>query len=176
MDFLQLAEVRYSVRSYDPKPVEDEKINMILKAAQFAPTACNYQPQRIYVIRSPEALEKIKACSPCMYGAPLAFLICADKKVAWHKHTFQKDVPESQNSAEMDASIVATHMMLEAYNIGIGSVWVGAFEKEKATELFQIPENVEPFILLPMGYPSDKAKQAPLHNNKKDFSTFTTFC
>ena len=63
MDFLELAKERFSVRSYSPKPVEPEKVAKILEAAQAAPTATNSQPQRVYVLQSPEALEKIRRVS-----------------------------------------------------------------------------------------------------------------
>ena len=63
-DFLQLAEERYSVRHYSQKEIESEKLDKILRAAQVAPTAANYQPQRIFVLKSEEALEKAKSVTP----------------------------------------------------------------------------------------------------------------
>ena len=76
MDFLQLAtEERYSVRQFSDKPVEQEKLDLILEAGRIAPTACNYQPQRILVIREPEGLDKLKQCTSCHFDAPLALLI-----------------------------------------------------------------------------------------------------
>ena len=87
MNFLDLAAQRYSVRSYSGQPVEQEKIGLILKAAQLAPTAVNYQPQMIYVLKSDEALAKINRLCRCIYGAPLVFLICSDERKTWKSQT-----------------------------------------------------------------------------------------
>ena len=82
-DFLQLATERYSVRKYSDKQIENEKLEKILKAAQIAPTGNNYQPQRIFVIKSKESLEKVRSFTPYCFNAPLVLLICYDKNVSW---------------------------------------------------------------------------------------------
>ena len=123
MDFLELAAERYSVRSYSDKPVEQEKIDRILKAAQLAPTAVNFQPQMIYVLKSETAMAKINRLCRCIYGAPLVFLICSDERKTWKSQT-----ERGYSSGEMDCSIVCTHMMLEAWEQGLGSVWVRLFD------------------------------------------------
>ncbi len=64
MDFFELAQNRYSERFFDPRPVEQEKLDKILEAGRIVPTACNYQPQRFYVLRSTEALAKAKTVTP----------------------------------------------------------------------------------------------------------------
>ena len=79
-DFMILAEERFSVRSFTDEPVLPDIISRILHAGHVAPTACNLQPQRIYVLQSPEALQKLKTCTPCHFNAPLALLVCADMK------------------------------------------------------------------------------------------------
>ena len=78
MSFSELAEQRYSVRKYDSRPIEQEKMQKILEAGRLAPTAVNYQPQRILVVQG-EAMETMKGCSPCLYGAPVAMVVCYDK-------------------------------------------------------------------------------------------------
>ncbi|MBR6729531.1 MAG: nitroreductase family protein, partial [Clostridia bacterium] len=79
MEFLKLAEERYSVRKFTAEPVAQDVIDKILKAGHVAPTACNYQPQRIFVINSPEGLEKLKNCTRCHFDAPCAMLVCYNK-------------------------------------------------------------------------------------------------
>ena len=119
MDFLEFAKERYSVRSFSQQPIEDEKMQKILQAGQVAPTALNFQPQKIYVLKSEDALEKIRFLTKYAYNAPVVLLVCADERKAWHsRHDF------GFSSGQMDASIVCTHMMLEAWDLGIGSVWV----------------------------------------------------
>lgn len=160
MDFLEFAKDRYSVRSFSDKPIEPEKMQKILEAGQVAPTALNFQPQKIYILKSGDALEKIRFLTKYAYNAPTVLLVCADLDKAWHSRH-----DRGYNSSEMDASIVCTHMMLEAWELGIGSVWVRGFRADEVAKMFKLPENIKPICLLPIGYPSEKAKpNAELHN------------
>lgn len=164
MNFLTFARKRYSVRSYSQVPVEDDKIQKILHAAMIAPTAVNYQPQKIYVLKSEKALRKIRNITKATYQAPLVFLICADMERSWHS-PFVK----GYDSGEMDASIVCTHMMLEAEEHGLGSVWVLLFDPQQVKEAFQLPDNIKPVCLLPVGYPAaDAVPYEPWHNSFRE--------
>lgn len=156
-DFLDLACERYSVRKYSDRPIEDEKLEKILKAAQVAPTGNNFQPQRVFVIKSEEGLEKIRSFTPYCFNAPIVLLICYDKEVSW------KTV-DGHDAGLDDAVIATTQMMLEAFDLGIGSVWVRGYDKCVLDELFNLPDNMVTVALLPIGYPSDKAKPSPLHS------------
>ncbi len=169
MDFLQLAEKRFSVRSFADKPVEQEKIDAILRAGQVAPTACNLQPQKILVIQSNEALEKYRKCTSCHFDAPLAILTCYDKNLCWQRKY------DGKTSGEIDASIVTTHMMLEAANLDIGSTWIMHFRPEAVREEFALPENYEPVSLLALGYPSEDAKPYPGHAEIKQLSDTVSY-
>ena len=75
-DFLALATERYSVRSYTGEPVREEDMRSILQAGQVAPTACNLQPQRVFVLQSHEALDRLYRCTRCHFHCPTALLIC----------------------------------------------------------------------------------------------------
>lgn len=161
MGFLQLAEKRYSVRRFDSKPVEQEKIEAILRAGQVAPTACNLQPQKVLVIQSDDSLAKLRKCTGSHFNAPLAILTCYDKDLCW-KRSY-----DGKSSGDIDASIVTTHMMLEAADLGIGSTWVMHFIPEAVREEFRLPENYEPVSILVMGYPAEDSKPAPAHTNIK---------
>lgn len=159
-DFLSLAKERYSVRSYSDKPVEQEKIDKILKAAQLAPTAVNYQPQMIYILQSEGAMNKINKLCRCIYGAPLVFLICSDERRSWKSQT-----ERGYSSGEMDCSIVCTHMMMEAWEEGLGSCWVRLFNVEAVAKAFDLPSYMKPICLLPVGYASeDSVPYAPWHD------------
>lgn len=160
MDFLELAADRYSVRSFSDRPIEQEKMERILKAGQFAPTAVNYQPQKIYILKSQQAIQTIRSVCQSAYNAPVVLLICADEKLTW-KHPRE----HGYTTGEMDASIVCTHMMLEAWELGIGSVWVRAFDSRQVAKIFNLPRHIKPICLLPIGYPSaDSEPYAPWHN------------
>ncbi|MBQ8053387.1 MAG: nitroreductase family protein [Lachnospiraceae bacterium] len=150
MSFLDLAAERFSVRSFSDREVEQEKIDLILKAAQLAPTAVNYQPQRIYVLKSEAAMNKINRLCRCIYGAPMVFLICSDERRTWKSQT-----ERGYSTGEMDCSIVCTHMMLEAWEQGLGSVWVRLFDVNAVAKAFDIPEYIKPICLLPVGYASN---------------------
>lgn len=168
MTFLEMAQNRYSVRKFDSeKPVENEKIEKILLSGKYAPTACNYQPQKIYVIKSKEALEKLNGSMKMLFGAPLALLICYDKDIVWHGTAFGE--PEF-DSGIMDTSIIATTMMMEAYELGLGTLYVRGFDSKVIRKTFDIPENLEISCILDIGYEREGSHPAHLHSKRKDLS------
>lgn len=164
MDFLELAESRFSVREFSNKKVEKEIVDKILKAGQLAPTACNSQPQQVFVIESDEALTKLKKCTSSHYNAPLAMLVCFDKNICWKREY------DGKLSGDIDASIVCTHMMLEAANLGIGSTWVMYYDPKIIKEEFDLPDNIESTALLVMGYPKEGTKPSPRHSETKQIT------
>ena len=161
MEFMELVENRYSLRDFSSKKVEKEIVEKIIKAGQLAPTACNLQPQRILVIESDEALGKLRKCTMSHYNAPLAMLVCHDKNECWKRDY------DGKPSGDIDASIVCTHMMLEAFNLGVYSTWVMHFIPEAVKAEFELPDNIEATALLVMGYPNNEAKPSPLHFKRK---------
>ena len=168
-DFLELAKSRYSVRRFSDKPIEGEKLELILRAGQAAPTACNYQPHRVYVLKSPEALEKLQKCKTSRFGETLALLVCCDTGECWKRDY------DGKPSGDIDAAIVATHMMLEAWELGIGSTWVMHFMPEAVRAEFCLPENEEPAALLVMGYPAEDAHPSRLHAQNKPLEETVKF-
>lgn len=158
MTFMELAKERYSVRMFKSTPVEQEKIDKILEAAKIAPTAKNSQTQMIYVIKSPEALEKINSVCKCIYGAPLVFAIGYKKD-----ETFGVAEDRVYGFGEIDSTIVTTHMMLEAWEQGIGSCWVGLFHDDEVHEALGLPENIRITSLMPMGYAAPLCKPSDRH-------------
>ena len=117
MDFLELARERYSERFFDSRPIEQQKLDRILEAGRLGPTACNYQPQKFYLIRRPEAMAKLKTVTNFHYNAPLMILICYDLRQVWTNPADR--YYQNYNSGEQDASIAATTMMYEAEEQGI---------------------------------------------------------
>ena len=168
MDFLALAGSRYSVRSFADTPVPEELLEKVLEAGRLAPTAMNRQPQRIYVIRSREAMEKLQQVKPC-YNAPLVLVVCGDTSVACDRPVV------GRNLAEMDASIVATHMMLSAANEGVDSCWLNYFDPAVAAAALGLPENEEVVLLLDLGYAAEGALPSPSHDSRKSLSETVTY-
>lgn len=167
MDFLELAEKRYSVRKYSAKPVEQAKVDAVLKAASLAPTGCNFQPQRIMLADDQAVLDKIRKCTSFQFGAPITLVICYDKTKCWIN-------PEGEPIGAIDAAIVTAHMQLEAANLGLGTCWVACFDRAKLCKELNIPQNLVPVALLPLGYPADDAKPAHLHSEHRPASAFVS--
>lgn len=164
MEFLELAKSRYSVRKFDTRKVEQEKLDKILEAGNIAPTGCNYQPQRILVLNGKETLDKLKKCTKYHFDAPLALVVCYDKTDCWTRKW------DGEQCGMVDASIVTTHIMLQAFELGIGSTWVMSFNPKAIVEEFNIPDNFIPVAILPLGYPAKDCPINPLHYAKKDIS------
>ena len=168
MDFHKLAASRYSVRKFAEKPLEDEKLNEILECGRIAPSAHNNQPQRIYVLKSGEALAKIRAITRYAFNAPVVLLVCGNVDEGWI-NSFN-----NRNATEMDTSIVTTHMMLQAMELGIGSTWVCWFDTEKVKQEFALPQGIEPFCLLPLGYPAESSAPTANHTTRKPLAETVT--
>lgn len=158
MTFLELAAARYSVRSYKATPVEEEKLAAVLEAGRLAPTAVNYQPQKVYIIRPGEVMQRLNEQCRFTFGAPLVLAVGYDKDRDWKN----KRMP-GYSSGETDAAIVTTHMMLAAWEQGLGSCWVGAADFDAVHAALGLPENVRLTALLPLGYAADNAVPGPLH-------------
>ena len=161
MDFEELSAARYSLRKFSPKPVEDDKLETVLRAGQNAPTAHNLQPQRIFVLQSPEALEKADACTASHFHPPVMLAVCADSAVSWKREYDGKD------HGEIDAAIAVTQMMLQAADLGLGTTFIGMFDAAKLLEAFPEMAGLTPVALLPLGYPAEGAHPSRLHADRK---------
>lgn len=160
MDFIEIAKKRYSVRSYKDKKVEAEKLEQILRAAHVAPTAANKQPVRLLVVQSPEGLEKIKKGAN-IYGAPLAIVACADHGQAWTRPYDEKQ------TTDIDASILTDHMMLQATELGLGSVWICYFRPDVIRQEFELPDGLEPVNILAIGYADGEPADPDRHGQAR---------
>ena len=169
MTFQELARARYSVRSFQGAPIKDEELNLILEAGRVAPTACNNQPQKIFVAKSEESRKKLASVCRCTFDAPVILVVCYDRSRDW-----KNKLQPGYESGETDAAIVCTHMMLQAFELGIGSCWVGYFNANDVAGALNLPENLTVSALLPIGYPAENAKPAPMHTQYRDLSHTVT--
>ena len=161
MSFSELTKQRYSVRKFSSRELGEEVLTAVLEAGRLAPTACNYQPQRILVARG-EALEKLEGCTPCRYGAPVCLVVCYDKTVSWKSRS-------GREIGDVDGTIVMTSMMYQAQELGVGSLLVGMYKEPLLRERFHIPENYEIVCLLMLGYPAEDCQPHPqLHESRKE--------
>jgi nitroreductase len=151
MEYSELIAARYSVRAYHPDPVEDEKLQVVLEAARLAPTAANRQPFQLIVLHTTGREDEIGKIyrRPWFVQAPLVIAVCAISSQAWVRES------DRFNARLIDAAIVADHVILAAANLGLGTCWVAAFNVEAARKVLQLPDEAEPVIFTPLGYPAD---------------------
>ena len=152
MTVMEAIKLRKSVRSFEDKPVEDEKLNAVLEAARLAPSASNRQEWRFVVVRDAEMRRKLASAAndQAFVGqAPVVLACCAQ--------TDSHRMPCGQLCYPIDLAIVIDHITLAAVELGLGTCWVGAFKEEKVKQLLGIPDDVRVVELLPLGYPADPA-------------------
>jgi nitroreductase len=147
MDYLELIKKRHSVRAYKGDNVEDEKLNIILKAALLAPSACNRQSFKIVVIRTKDHKEELKKIYPMPFftQAPIILAIFSIPEKSW----VRKD---GKNYGDVDASIAMDHIILAATALGLGTCWVADFDSTAAREVIGLGESYEPIAFTPIGY------------------------
>lgn len=162
MTFEEMAKARYSVKKFSDRPVEEEKLKKILEVASLAPTAKNMQSDRIYVLKSEDALKKIRDITPCTYGAPVVLLLSYEESEAY---TYPGE--DGMSSGPEDCSIVATHVMFEALEQGLGTCWVNRFSPTEAKKAFGLPDSEHAVLLMDIGYPAEGNKPLPNHDKKK---------
>ena len=162
MDFLELVKERYSERFFFFFFVEWDKMEKILEAGRLAPTACNFQPQRFYILKSQKALELAAMAMPFTYNSRSIILVCYNKNEVWRN---KKE--EGYNSGEQDISIAAATMMYEAQNLGVHSLWIRGFNSKVVSDVFKLPANIVPGMFLALGYPSKKSKPSDWHFKRK---------
>jgi len=152
MEFLELVENRYSVRAYKSDEVKDKKLEVVLEAARLAPTAANYQPFQIIVIHTKGRKDELNRIYPAEWFVqpPLVICVCAIPDKAWTRR-------DGKNFVDIDATIVMDHIILAAASLGLGTCWIGAFDASAAKEVLNLPEDVEPIVFTPLGYPADKS-------------------
>lgn len=156
--FFETIEKRFSCRAFSDEKISQEQLDTILEAGRLAPTAVNFQPQKIYVVQTPALLEALKEATRYTFDAKTILVVCHDPGISWHRRNDGKD------HGLVDSSIVATHMMLAATAIGLGSTYVCSFNDALVHQILDIPNTYEINCLLPLGIP--KNQQAP--NKRKN--------
>lgn len=147
---LTLARQRYSVRNFTSQPVPDELLQYILEVARLAPSAVNLQPWSFLVVRNRKLLDELASkvyTREWFATAQCCIVICGNHIAAWHRKSDGKD------HCDIDIAIAAEHIALAAAEKGLGTCWVCNFDAEACTEVLQLPDGIEPIVLLPVGYP-----------------------
>ena len=152
MELVKVLQKRYSVRQYRPDPVEDDKLEKILQAANWAPTACNQQPFRLFVLHTRGREEELRRIysREWFVQAPLVIAIIAEPEKAWRRR-------DGLNYALVDAAIAFDHLILAATDLGLGTCWIAALNPQAAREVLHVPDQAEPVAFTPLGYAADNA-------------------
>ncbi len=170
MELFEAIRTRRSIRTYQDKPVEDEKLQTVLEAVRMAPSWANMQCWRIVVVKDKETREKISDLSyvesyfaakgyksnpskKALAAAPVVIIFCADPA--------QSGALWDQDYYLVDAGIAAQNLMLAARGQGLGTVFVGVYDEEKLKKLLDIPASIRIIGLLPLGYPTEEKKDGP---------------
>ena len=156
MDFYEVIKNRRSVRTYRPDPVPEDQLARVLEAARLAPSACNIQPLALYVIRDP----KLRASLLAAYGqkwfveAPVIICACAREQDAWKRG-------DGKCYADVDVAIAMDHLILAAAAEGLGTCWIGAFKPECLRDLLELPPDLQPIAMTPLGVPAEEPGPRP---------------
>uniref|UniRef100_A0A7C5UX03 Nitroreductase family protein n=1 Tax=Ignisphaera aggregans TaxID=334771 RepID=A0A7C5UX03_9CREN len=152
-DIFKVVMGRRCIRSFKDADISNEYIDKILEAGIWAPSAGNIQPWEFIVVRNKDMIEKIKMVSPGLFGDPnTVIVICINLERA------RKGGKAGERMALMDVSMAAQNMMLMAYSLGIGSCPIVSFSKIGIKELLEIPDTIEPVLLITLGYPDQWPK------------------
>ena len=166
MDAIEAIRTRRSVRKFSDRPVEPEKLQTVLEAARMAPSWANMQCCRFVVVQESEVKARISELSyvaeyfassgyktnpaqRALAEAPVVIVACADLRITsrygdrgTHLYCIQDTAASVQN------------LLLAAYELGLGTCWVGAFKEEKVKEILDLPDNLRPVVIVPVGYPA----------------------
>ncbi len=167
MDFLTLAQKRFSARNYKPDTVEPEKLNYIIECARLAPSAVNFQPWHFIIVKSENQKLKVQQCYPREWfaNAPVYIIVCADKSTAWVRDSDHK------NHADIDAAIASEHICLAAAALGLGSCWVCNFNPALLRSNFQLPPEQDPVVIIPLGYIHEQPQHAAARKSTDEIVT-----
>ena len=166
MTFRDLAEARFSLRNYDSRPVEQEKIDCLLECVRVAPSAVNFQPCVFYVVTDQVLLAQLQDCynRDWFKTAPMCIVACGNHQQAWHRKLDGKD------HTDIDVAIAVDHLTLAAVDMGLGSCWICNFDAQKCAQVLDLLEGVEPIAMVPIGYAA--TDERPLKKRKSHDELF----
>jgi len=152
MELMEVIKTRHSVRAYENREVDDEKLERILEYARLAPSARNSQCWNFVVVKDKGTIERLgEACgllNPWLKRAPLIIVGCANPGTSVSRNGMDYYL--------VDLAIAMEHLVLAATDQGLGTCWVAGFSEEKVKEVLGVPKGVKAVAMTPVGYPSEK--------------------
>lgn len=173
MEVLEAILKRRSIRKFEDRKVENEKIGKLLTACKWAPSAGNRQPWEVIVVKEEETLEELSEIAMGQYwmtGSPVVLVMCINERMA--KATYGERGKKLY--AIQSTAAAMENMMLRAVDIGLGSCWIGSFDEDSASDLLKCEEHIRPVALIPIGYPAEEP-QPPRRDGITSFSYIETF-
>ena len=159
MDFFDVVRERRSVRHYRPAPVPRQKLDRLWEAVRWAPSACNLQPWRFLVIKSPLYRSRLSGIlQDWALGAPLIVVALGSRVNAWQR--------DSESIHPIDVAIATEHLVLAAAAEGLGTCWICAFDRAAMAQALELPAEWDPVAVTPLGYPDDPSPRT----NRKPLS------
>lgn len=162
MNFLELVKQRYSCRAYKPLGVEKEKLDYILECVRLAPSAVNKQPWRFRIVSKEEDKVRLQQCynRDWFKTAPMYVVASVLHDEEWVRS-------DGKHHGDIDIAIAVEHLCLAATEQGLATCWVCNFDAVLCKELFNLSDNEEPAVLIPLGYAADEVKP----KNRKPIET-----
>ena len=162
MNFLELVKQRYSCRAYKPLGVEKEKLDYILECVRLAPSAVNKQPWCFRIVSKEEDKVRLQQCynRDWFKTAPMYVVASVLHDEEWVRS-------DGKHHGDIDIAIAVEHLCLAATEQGLATCWVCNFDAVLCKELFNLPDNEEPAVLIPLGYAEDEVKP----KNRKPIET-----
>lgn len=188
MELSEVIAARRSIRKFKPGEISQTTIKELIDAARLAPSGSNLQPARFIVAKSASAKENIGKCTPYKFivQAAVIFVCCADLTTIAARETrvgelfkegafdgVEMDMNDPSATApvmddnmikaylSLNTAIAIEHIALKAVDLGLGSCWIGRFDREKLKDTLRLDENIYPVMLLPVGYPDQAPKPRP---------------
>lgn len=151
MNFLELVKNRYSCRAYKSLDVEKEKLDYILECVRLAPSAVNKQPWRFHIVCKEEEKAWLQQCydRDWFKTAPMYVIASVLHDEEWVR-------ADGKHHGDIDIAIAVEHLCLAATELGLATCWVCNFNAVQCKELFGLPENEEPAVLIPLGYAAER--------------------
>jgi nitroreductase len=166
MDVFTAIKQRSSVRAYKDTDVEEEKLRKILEAARLSPSSSNRQEWKFIIVKNKEIRNKLSNAAmgqSSLAEAPVVIVACG---------TDAKSIMLcGQPSYTVDVSIACSFMILQAYELGLGTCWIGAFKEDEVKKILKIPESVRVVAMTPLGYPN----QPPSQRSRKGLDQIVCF-
>ena len=169
MDFEKICKQRFSVRSFSDRKPDEKIIEKLCGLARLSPTAKNNQPYELYVISEEKSLKKLETAKACIYGAPVAIVVCSDKEKAWRNRY------SGQDSTLQDVGIVATTLLYGAEEYGLNGIYICNFDPQATKTEFSMEENLTPECIIAVGYKTDDCVPSERHFERRELNEFVHY-